>query len=292
MGVYDRDYFQDDDGPRGFTLGGRPRMVVTNLVLATIAVFVVNLLLAGKLDEWLALPADLYRRPWQIYQLLTYGFLHADIWHIALNMFMLWMFGRVIEARLGRLEFLLYYLAAIVVSGLTWLVLTDVWAISRGVNIDPLRQVVGASGGVTAVFLVFVLFYPRETVYLWGLVAIPAWLIGAIVIGQDLVLAALGKSGNTAWQAHIGGAAFAFVYLRMRWRLSRLLPTSGMASWKIPGRGPRLRVHDPDDEGDELAAEADRILAKVHREGEQSLSNRERRILERYSRQVRDKRIR
>ncbi len=292
MGIYDRDYYQDDGGPRGFTLGGKPRMIVTNLVLVTIAVALLDLFLGGKLTPLLALDPDVYRRPWQLYQLLTYGFLHAGFWHIALNMFMLWMFGRLIETRLGRIEFLLFYLVAIVFSGLTWLVMEDAWAFSSGIDPAVLPPVVGASGGVTAVFIVFVLFYPRETVYVWGLLAVPAWLIGAIVIGQDLILGATGKAGNTAWQAHLGGAAFAFVYLQMRWKLSSLLPLSRISSWKLPGRGPRLRVHDPDDESDELAAEADRILAKVHREGEQSLSNRERRILERYSRQVRDKRIR
>ena len=114
MGIYDRDYYQDDGGPRGFTLGGKPRMIVTNLVLVTIAVALLDLFLGGKLTPLLALDPDVYRRPWQLYQLLTYGFLHAGFWHIALNMFMLWMIGRLIETRLGRIECLLFYLVAIV----------------------------------------------------------------------------------------------------------------------------------------------------------------------------------
>jgi hypothetical protein len=51
-----------------------------------------------------------------------------------------------------------------------------------------------------------------------------------------------------------------------------------------------LRVHDPDAVDDTLDKEADRILEKVHRTGEQSLSGRERRILEKYSRRMREKR--
>jgi hypothetical protein len=97
-----------------------------------------------------------------------------------------------------------------------------------------------------------------------------------------------GRAGTTAWQAHLGGAAFAFLYLQFRWSLSRLLPSQ--VKWKWPRRGPKLRVHRPDTDDDALDQEADRVLAKLHREGEQSLTGRERRILEKYSRRIREKR--
>ena len=83
-------------------------------------------------------------------------------------------------------------------------------------------------------------------------------------------------------------AAFAFLYLQLRLNFSRLIPFGRSGSWKLPTRKPKLRIHDPDE--DDLASEADRILAKVHREGEESLSARERRTLEKYSRRVRDQR--
>ena len=105
----------------------------------------------------------------------------------------------------------------------------------------------GASGGVTAVFLLFVLFYPRQTVYLWGLLAVPAWLIGALIIGQDLWLGLSGHSDSTAWQAHLGGAAFAFLYWRWRWNLSRFVPSR--IRWKWPHSNPKLRIHHDDDDG-------------------------------------------
>ena len=145
-------------------------------------------------------------------------------------------------------------------------------------------QVVGASGGVTAVFLLFVLYYPRETLYVWGLFAVPAWILGAVVIGLDLLNALSGQSGNVAWQAHIGGAAFAFLYLRLGWNFSRHLPSPDRWRWKWPGAGARLKLHRPDADANALDEEADRILEKLHREGEPSLSGRERRILEKYSR--------
>lgn len=280
MGIYDRDYYQDDDASRGFHFGGQ-RMMVTNLVLVTIAIFIVDTLLSGKISSQLELHFDFYRRPWQFYQLLTYGFVHAGPWHVGLNMFMLWMFGRVIEDQLGRIEFLLFYLVAIIVAGAA--------CVAYGIAVPAARStvVVGASGGVNAVFIMFVLYYPKQTIYLWGLIGMPAWVLGAFVIGVDMIRGVSGAEDVTAWQAHLGGALFAFLYLKFRWNFSRMLP-AGSRSWKLPRRRPKLRIHDPDE--DDLAAEADRILAKVHREGEQSLTSRERRTLERYSRRVRDQR--
>ncbi len=296
MGIYDREYYQDENTPRGFSFGGQGRMMVTNLVLVTVAVFILDTLAGGRLSDALALDLVFYRRPWNIFQLLTYGFVHAGPWHVGLNMFMLWMFGRVIEQRMGQQEFLLFYLTSVVFAGLTWLIFGNALLLSSDEGRIVLEQlqlgqsrVVGASGGVVAVFIMYVLYYPKQTVYLWGLIAMPAWLIGALVIGQDVLRAATGSAGVTAWEAHLGGAAFAFLYLKLGLNLARLVPGSIARGWKLPRRRPKLRIHDPDDEQG-LAAEADRILAKVHREGEQNLTNRERRTLEKYSRRVRDRR--
>jgi hypothetical protein len=83
------------------------------------------------------------------------------------------------------------------------------------------------------------------------------------------------------------GAAYAFLFYRYRWDLARLW------SFRMPARPrvskPRLRVHNPEDRYRELDQRADRILDKVHREGEDSITAEERRILEDYSRRMRQK---
>lgn len=205
MGIYDREYYQGDDAPQGFNLGGRQRMMVTNIVLVTVAIFIIDTLASGNLTNLFALDLDLFRHPWKIYQLLTYGFVHAGPWHVGLNMFMLWMFGRVIEERLGRREFLLFYLAAIIFSGLVWVIVKNGILLSSGQSLGALPRVVGASGGVVAVFIMFVLYYPKQTVYLWGLIAMPAWVIGALVIGQDVLRGFSGgktsRPGKRIWAA-------------------------------------------------------------------------------------------
>jgi len=296
MGIYDREYYQDDT-PQGFRLGGGARMMVTNLVIVTAVVALIDMFTPASEDgtsHWLAdllsLKADFYRRPWEVWNLLSYGFAHAPLetrdgfWHVAMNMFVLWMFGRAVEMRIGRLEFLWYYLVAIVWSGLVYVGLENI--VQPGGHVS----VVGASGGVTAVFILFVIYFPRQTVFFLGLIAMPAWVIGALVIGLDLLGALTGTAGNVAWQAHLGGAAFAFLYTRFGWRFDRFLSPDGRWRWKWPRPGRRLRIHRPQADSDTLDGEADRILEKVHREGEQSLSSRERRILEQYSRRMREKR--
>jgi membrane associated rhomboid family serine protease len=299
MGLQDRDYYSNEQPPQGLTFGGGQRMLVTNLVILNVALFFVDALTTNGswLSDFLSLKADVYAHPWNFWQLLTYGFVHAPlgskegIWHVGLNMFMLWMFGRDIEARLGRGEFLAFYLVSIVVSGLVWLVMENAWLASSGLQgvLPRPPQMLGASGGVTAVFMLFVLFYPRRTLYLWGILAIPAWLIGAFVVGQDLIRGLTGSAGSVAWQAHLAGASFAFLYLKSGWRLSSLV--GGHHGWSVPmpRRRPSLKIHDPDRSSQDMEREADRVLAKLHREGEESLTAKERRVLERYSRQMRQK---
>src|SRR5262245_2782190 len=77
MGIYDRDYQRDGyyDRQPGFYLGA-PRMMTTNIILVTCALYVLQFLAGRWYENAFALHADWFRRPWTAYQLLTYGFLH------------------------------------------------------------------------------------------------------------------------------------------------------------------------------------------------------------------------
>ncbi len=304
MGIYDRDYIQDDQRtyrPLGGGGGGGGMMMVNRLVIINFVIFFVDAFSPGGhwISEHLLLRSDVYLHPWQCYQLLTYGFVHTplgiSIWHVAGNMFMLWMFGREVELRLGRREFLTFYLSAVVFAGLVWLVATDLWLFTsaKGAAIRAAHDYVGmlgASGAVMAVFVLFVLYDPHRTLYIWGVLAVPAWLIGLIIVGMNALNGLnvhLPSQDNVAWQTHLGGVAFAYFYFRNRWNLSRWVPNwNGM---RMPRLGPKLKVRYADDDA-ELDAEADRVLDKVHREGLDSLTARERRVLERHSRRMRQRR--
>ena len=297
MGIYDRDYYREQ--PSGFSLRG-PRSIVGMLILINVAIYLADGLLTpvkqghglGDLNNFLALKADSLIKPWLWWQFVTYGFAHSsydDLAHIAFNMLGLFFLGRDIESRYGRMEFLRLYLTLVTVGGL-------VFAASNYFRGADHSTVVGASGAVVGIVVLFALNFPRRTLLLWGIVPIPAWLLGVLLVVGDLVGAAGASSapglGNDkapiAYGVHLAGAAFALLYYRFGWNLGRW--TSSLPSLK---RRPRLRIHDPGSEAspkrDNLSVEVDRILEKIHREGENSLTRKERRTMEDASRQYQKK---
>ena len=288
MGLYDREYYRGDEP--GSPFGGSERMLVTNLVLVNLAIFVADLFSPTTgpeshwLSDWMACHSDSLWRPWMWWQFLTYGFAHspADIKHIGWNMFALWMFGRDVEQVYGRKEFLRIYLVAIVFCGVVWAVVETLQ--SGG---QP-AAMIGASGGMTAVLILFALNFPQRQILLFFVIPAPAWVLAVLIVVGDL-LGATGYSGGggVAFTAHLAGAAFAVLYFRGRWNLGRLAP--GGLSWPRLGSRPKLRVHRPSEDGG-LDEKVDRILDKINREGEASLTKQERRVLEDASRRFQNRR--
>lgn len=299
MGLYDRDYLQDNYQPRW--TGGGTRMMVTNLVILNAGVFLLNAFLgrdasdgSWPLLQWFAARPEHLVQPWMWWRMLTSGFVHdpTGISHVFWNMFGLFIFGRDVEWRYGRQELLWVYLVAIV-SG------SFIWCLRNHLQDASQSQLIGASGGVTAIILLFVYNFPHRTILLMFVFPVPAWVLGVLIIAGNAT-GVLGMSGDarTAFDVHLVGAAFATAYFFGGWNLTRW-------SWGLgrrPGGGSRrgwprwrkksaLRLHDPQDEQpDREEAEADRILAKVSREGLDSITSKERRKLEAYSRRVRQRR--
>lgn len=308
MGIQDRDYFRDDS-PRGPALRA-PQSMVTTVIIVNVALFLINyVFFSGKGENQYALTWHMacsvhsLTNPLLWWQLLTAGFAHSplDIWHIVINMFVFWSFGRVVEPVLGKWEFLRFYLISIVVGSVFFCIRQLVF-----VGPNSPYSCVGASGAVTAVVILFILNNPKATVYLMLMIPIPAWVAGILMIALNV----LGSSGvyipgtpgggaQVAYDVHLAGAAFAFLYFYFGWNFGRLIPRSlGDAAAglrKSLRRNPKLRVHTGDDEPPPEAGykqqddEADHVLAKLNREGMESLSPQERKILEDYSRRMRQK---
>jgi membrane associated rhomboid family serine protease len=293
MGIYDREYYRDDRPPS--RLHFADQMMVTNLVIINVAVYLIDFFLGDEhwLNQSLSLSSADFANPWLWWKFLTYGFAHAsypDVAHIFWNMLGLWIFGREVELIYGRREFLRIYLGAILLGSIVWS-LRYLLVGSAGVT----YVLLGASGAVTAIVLLFVLHYPKRTILLMFVLPVPAWVMGVLIIGGNLMQMVSGPAAEgpqtVAFDVHLAGAAFAILYFRMGWNLGTLLPDlSGMRSWwkRLRGR-PRLRVHEADENAGDLDEEGDRLLIKVHREGEASLTPKERRILEAYSRRMRQK---
>jgi membrane associated rhomboid family serine protease len=286
MGLHDRQYYRDDSRMR-YNWGGTTRSAVVTLIIINIAIYVIDAFTPGRdgsgggLMRILALHSDLFQRPWNVWQLFTYGWAHAPlnsstgIWHIFWNMFGLFIFGVPVEQKYGKAEFIRFYVLAIVFSGF-------VWVVARSFAAMP-GSAIGASGAVTAVIILMALNFPYREVLLFGVVPIQMWILATVYVAIDL-LGSFRSETDVAYVIHLGGAGFAALYYYLNWNFQRL---DGLRRL-IPTKRPKLRVHRPKEE--RLQDEADRVLDKIHRSGEASLTKGERKTLERYSKQMRDRR--
>ena len=298
MGIYDRDYYRGDtDSSAPGMIRAASDMSMTNkLVVANVVVYILCWL-AGNSDpdrnkviyDALSIDSSFFTHPWQIWRLLTAGFMHAAAWgphtnsgvmHIAFNMFGLWMFGRFVEQRYGGKEFLRFYLLAIIVSSLIFAGSYYFLALPEGVDVV---HAVGASGGVVSVVILYCFLYPKTKLLMMMIIPVDAWVAGLMYVGYDIYLglqASAGGSTGIAWQAHLGGAAFAALYYKLGWKFSGQGRTKGKPKTK-------LKIHKPiADElsaDEQLIARGEKILEQVHQRGESSLSTRQRQTLQRYS---------
>ncbi|MGD2070339.1 MAG: rhomboid family intramembrane serine protease [Gemmatimonadota bacterium] len=218
---------------------------------------------------------DLFFKPWTV---VTYMFLHAGLGHIFFNMIGLFFFGPRLEQRLGGKDFLwLYFL-----SGLGGAVFSFFFARSN--------PIVGASGAVYGVLLGFALFWPRERIYIWGILPVEAWLLATILVGASLWSGLTGSRSGVAHFAHIGGLAFGYGFIKWReWRrgsarrdFQRKLsqsPSGGLTG----DRSAMKRWEKIDVEGlHELNREEVRdLMEKARKGGARSLTAEQRRFLDR-----------
>jgi membrane associated rhomboid family serine protease len=222
--------------------------------------------------------------------LLTCAFCHArgSIFHILFNMLFLWWFGPTLERMYGSREFLLFYLAAAMISSLAYVAL-DLFT-------GDMVPAIGASGAVMAVTMLYAIFYPRHTIYIMFVIPVEIrWLVIAYVIFDlhPVLLTLAGDPVHTgvAHAAHLGGLAFGFLYWRLGLRLEPLLdylPRSSARSASGP-RTIRVRPSPPVGRTERLDAEVDAILQKIHEQGQDSLTDAERRVLELASEQYRQR---
>lgn len=308
MGFQDRDYERSydtgsgwrDSGGGGGMGGGFASWSANSKLLALLgAVFLAQNLINGFTDIFV-LPANWFLEPWRAYGLVTYSLLHstASIGHLLFNGIALFFFGRVIEQRVGAREYLAFFFTCAVFAGLVWS--GSEFFLDQG---DRRAVLLGASGGIAGIIVLFALWYPNVQVYLMGVLPVPAWLMAILFLGLD-IQGAVSRSGNVAYIAHLGGALFGYLYYRTGWQLGSWLPawlggggpsfapasgsnsSAGLAA--MLKRKPKLRVHreaDDDDPDDRL----DEILRKIQATGRDSLTRSEQRYLEQASKRFKNR---
>ncbi|MBP5447504.1 MAG: rhomboid family intramembrane serine protease [Treponema sp.] len=152
----------------------------------------------------------LFTRAHYYWQLLTYMFMHGSWSHLLGNMIGLLFFGLYIERQLGSKEFLLFYLLCGILCGAASLAIY-LAAGFYGVLL------VGASGAVYAVLLLFAVIFPRATVFIMGIVPAPAPLLVAIYAGIAVFEQVFGMNQGVAHMTHLSGFAAAWIYCLIRY---------------------------------------------------------------------------
>ncbi len=169
-----------------------------NLILANIAVFVLQVLTGHVYDLLLALWS--IGPNFHLWQVVTYAFLHGSITHIFFNMFALFMFGPAIEQYWGSRRFLVLYFASLL-SAAGIQLLTSYLSGTQ-------EPTIGASGGIFGVLLAFAYYFPRQRLILLPIpIPLPAWLFVTLYGVLELVLGVTGTESGVAHFAHLGGMA-------------------------------------------------------------------------------------
>jgi len=154
------------------------------------------------LNNFLVSPLHLSHGYW--WTLLTAAFSQAELWHLAVNMIVLFSFGSVLERLLSTRLFVGFYLVTALVSSASHCFVS---AVLLG---SPNTAALGASGVMSGILVVYALLFPKHRILVFGLIPIPA-LVGAIAFaGLDLVglfAQSLGGGLRIGHGAHLGGAA-------------------------------------------------------------------------------------
>ena len=215
-------------------------------------------------------------RPWT---LVTYMFMHANFNHILFNMIGLFFFGPRLETKLGGKSFLYLYF----ISGLGGALLTLPAPFMFN------SRIVGASGAVYGVVFAFAYFWPRERIYIWGILPVQAWLLAAFMVLGSLYSGITGSSSGVAHLAHLGGLAAGFGYLKWsEWhtgkdrrefqRKVQHTPSMNTSDKETQRRWAAIRVEGLHELN---RGEVEGLLAKVEASGVRSLSPGERSFLDR-----------
>ena len=283
--------------------------VIKNLLIINGIVFFIQLLMDNftfsgypawyLMNKWFALNpisgVDAAGNPYnfQVWQLITYQFMHGGFSHILFNMFALWMFGSSIEDVFGSKKFLIFYLLAGISAGLLHLFISPLLGGTSAVTI-------GASGSIYGVLIAYAMFFPDNLIFLYFLIPVKAkYLIGFLIVIEFLAVDS--ASSGVAHLAHLGGALFGFLYimfdknsyvsLKNLFNRSYFYKTNTKSNKSIfdnlagtfrkDSKVEDANYYDLDhkEESEVTQAEIDEILDKISQSGYQNLNDREKKIL-------------
>ena len=299
MGLADRHYMREQSGFGRF--GPLPPVTAWFVILLlNVIVFVAQNSGGAKWDrgfvDYGALSLDGLKRGF-IWQFLTFQFMHGGLGHLVLNSLGLYFFGRPVESILGKRTFLQIYILSGFAGGVVQILLALASSRFDG-------GVVGASAGICGLIAAFALLNPQTTIYLFFVLPIRAVYFLPLMIVTTILFILIPGEDNVAHGAHLGGILAGIIWVKFGWHRDYVrLPWDGLFErlrrWKPLQSRQRKRElvraasvrggswrQTPIEAESEMPAEefiskeVDPILDKISAHGIQSLTERERKILE------------
>ena len=201
-------------------------LIIVNVVVYILQLTFVDSSLLGRslIGAFSLVPLDVARRG-EIWQLVTYMFLHGSITHILFNMLALWMFGAAIEQTWGTRRFLRYYFICGIGAGLCVVLANVVF----GTN----QPVLGASGAIYGLLLAFGMMFPDQEILMLMLFPIKAKY--AVMIFGAIAFLGSFQSGPVSNLAHLGGMLVGYIYMKTQFTPRRTRPAAAAASFSPSG---------------------------------------------------------
>jgi membrane associated rhomboid family serine protease len=278
----DRDYMRhgpssDNYGPSRWS----PSVILMIVLTVMFAMQCVNdVYFQSSAEEWLALTPFALSKGY-VWQLLTFQFLHLNLWHLVGNLVALWFFGRFVEEVLGTRRFLIVYFVAGIIGGLFQCALMLLFP----EHFPPFAF--GASAGIAGIFAIFCRLQTDSEIRWNFVLPIRAdallWITAAISLFFTIVPS--GRGGFIAHAAHLGGIIAGVLWVKFGWHHQYVQLPWEKIFHRTQSSQPRRTIEPPkqfeNSSADEfLQMEVDPILEKISAKGMQSLTARERKILE------------
>ena len=181
------------------------------LILINVLIYVLTSSLYPRSGYYLAMIPSFVLSGY-VYQPFTYMFVHGSFNHLLFNMLSLFIFGAMVEKRIGSKEFLLFYLLTGLFSG----IVSFISYLLAGTNVI----LVGASGAIYGVLLMFAVFYPYSVIFIFGIIPVRAPILVILYAIIELSSHVFGRAGNVAHLTHLSGLVFGYLYCMIRMRIN------------------------------------------------------------------------
>ncbi|MFB0526323.1 MAG: rhomboid family intramembrane serine protease [bacterium] len=243
------------------------------LIIANVSVYLVQVFVGRNFFYTFGLvPYRVVKSLW-LWQIITHMFLHGGLFHLLINLFVLWMFGKPIEREWGTSSFLKYYFTCGLGASIFILI----------TSLNSRIPVVGASGAIYGILVAFAMLYPDSIIYLYFLFPIKAKHF-AVLIGAVAFLGGISGGGsNIAHFGHLGGLLVGYVYLKFPLWKYRFHPERLITFLRLPKISLRRRKKYQT-KSYEIEQRVNQILDKILLQGVDSLTAEEKRIMDEYSR--------